>query len=336
MEEKMKRILILVILLLLPVYVFGQTETGAGVSQDLGPTIVGGTAKVAQSGAQFLQIGVSARGTAMGEAFLAVADDASAAYYSPGALARINRKQMMVTQTSLPAQVKHFFGAFILPMEENIGTFAVHTILLTTGEMPVTKAFIGPTGESFSCSEMAVGLSYSRNLTDKFSVGGTIKYIQQNLAGFTSKGVAADFGTFYLTGFRDLQFGMAITNFGPNLNFGDSKDIGYNSIDYPLPMNFSFGIAMSIIDKENHNLRAAFETGQPNDNLRREALGVEYTFMDMLMLRGGYKFEYDGEDFSLGAGMKAPIAGFDGLFDVSYARSEYMNDFIRFSLGVAF
>jgi len=339
MEDNMKKLFFFIVIVLVPLYVTGQ-DTGGGVSQDLGPTVVGGTAKVAQSGAQFLQIGVSARGTGMGDAFLAIVNDASATYYSPAALARMDRMQMMVTHTTLPAQIKHFFGAFVLPLKGNLGSIGVHSILLTTGEMPVTRSFIGPTGESFSCSEMALGVSYSKNLTDKFSVGGTLKYIQQDLAGFTARGWGADFGTYYLTGFRDMKFGMTITNFGPNLNFGTQESIGFESIDYSLPMDFRFGIAMSLIEKENSNLVMAFQVTQPNDNQRREAVGLEYTFMDLLMLRGGYKFDFGdkdyGSDLALGAGLKASVSGLDGIFDFSWVQSQYLNDLIRFSFGVTF
>jgi len=333
----MKKLIVFIILFGLPVYLSGQDT---GVSEDLGPTVVGGTAKVAQSGAQFLQIGVSARATAMGEAFLSVTHDASATFYSPGSLSRLDRMSMMVTHTSLPANMKHFFGSFVLPLKGNIGTFGIHTILLTTGEMAVTRAFVGPTGESFSCSEMAVGLSYSRNLTDKFSVGGTVKYVQQDLSGFTARGWAADFGTYYLTGFRDMRFGMTIRNFGPDLNFGKRDDIGFESISYSMPMDFNFGISMSVIDLENSNLKVALQVNQPNDNLRREAVGFEYTLMNMLMLRGGYQFDLGDDDYgmgmSLGAGLKAAVSGFDGNFDVSWVQSEYLTDLIRFSFGVMF
>ena len=34
------------------------------------------------------------------------------------------------------------------------------------------------TGENFSAGDMAIGLSYARNLTDRFSVGITAKYIK--------------------------------------------------------------------------------------------------------------------------------------------------------------
>ena len=328
----MKKISFILLLLFVPAYVFGQ----AGTNVDLGPTVVGGTAKVAQSGANFLQIGVSARSTAMGEAFIGLANDASAAFYNPGALARLGERQMMFTHTTLPGGLKHFFGSVVMPLEGDRGTLAFHTVVLTTGEMPVTKAFIGPTGETFSASEMAAGLSYSRNLTDRFSAGGTVKFIQQGLSDFTAKGFGFDFGTLYLVGFRDLKFGMTIRNFGPNMNFGNRVDIGFESQDYSLPMDFRFGASMSIIDQENNKLMLAVQISQPYDNLIREYLGAEYAFMDMLMVRGGYKIDYDGENFSAGAGLKIPIGGYDSNFDFSWVRSENLDDLIRFSFGTSF
>ena len=328
----MKRFLIFLIILSLPAIALGQV----GRFQPLGPTVVGGTAKVAQTGANFLQIGVSARTAGMAGAFVALANDASAVFYNPGAISRLEGMQSMFTHTTLPAEIKHFFGSFVYPLAGDMGTIAFHTVVLTTGEMPVTRSYIGPTGETFSNSEVAAGMTYSRNLTDRFSVGGTVKYIQQNLSGFVARSFAADFGTYFLAGFRDLRFGMTVRNFGPDMTFGTIKEIGFDSQDYPLPMDFRFGAAMTLYEYNDSNLMFSFELSQPNDNLRRENVGLEYTFMDMLFVRGGYKLEYDGEDYAVGTGLKVPVGEYSTTFDASWQHSEYLNDLIKFSVGFAF
>ena len=325
----MKRFTLFIILLMVPGFVFAMQQSQI-------ETTVGNTAKVAQSGANFLQIGVSARSTGFGGAFIGLADDASAAFYNPGGLARITDRAFMFTHTTLPAGLKHFFGAVVLPLGGDNGTLALHSVILTTGDMPVTKAFIGPTGDSFSATEIAVGLSYSRNMTDKFTLGGTAKFIQQGLSDFTANGVAFDFGTMYLVGYRDLKFGMTIRNFGPNMNFGNREAIGFESQDYNLPMDFRMGASINIINQENSKLMFVAQLNQPNDNLVNESVGAEYTWMDMIMFRGGYKIDHDGEDFSAGAGLKIPYGSSYTHFDFSWVRSNDLEDLIRFSLSTSF
>jgi hypothetical protein len=324
----MKRFTLFIILLMVPGFVFAQQTDIV--------TTTGNTAKVGQSGANFLQIGVSARSTGFAGAFIGLADDASAAFYNPGALARLSDKSFMFTHTTLPAGLKHFFGSVVLPLGGDLGTIALHSIVLTTGDMPVTKAFIGPTGESFSASEMAVGMSYSRNMTDKFSLGGTLKFIQQGLSGFQARGVGFDFGTMYLVGYRDLKFGMTIRNFGPNMSFGSRSDIGFESQDFNLPMDFRMGASINVIEQENSRFTFLAQLNQPNDNLVNESFGAEYAWMDMVMLRGGYRYAHDGEDFSAGAGLKIPLASSITNFDFSWVRSQDLEDLIRFSFSTSF
>jgi hypothetical protein len=55
------------------------------------PGLLYGQAKVGTAGAQFLELGVSARAVAMGEAFVAVANDATAVYYNPAGLTQCSR-----------------------------------------------------------------------------------------------------------------------------------------------------------------------------------------------------------------------------------------------------
>ncbi|MFQ5603903.1 MAG: PorV/PorQ family protein [bacterium] len=333
----------IVLALLLPV---------AGLAQqpEQGPTVLGGPSKTGTVGAQFLQLGVSARATAMGESFVALVNDASAVFYNPGALAELPGRQAMFNHTTLPGGLRHFFATYVHPFD--VGTLAVSFIMLTTGDMPVTVAFEGPTGESFSASESAVGLSYAKSLTDRFSVGGTAKVIFEDLAGFNERTVAFDIGTLYHTGFRELNLGMSVSNFGPDLNFGDEKDaqgkVVFEGQSFPLPITFRFGISVDVVNKENSKLMVAAQLVQPNDNLRYETFGIEYSWRDALFLRGGFKLDEEddkdaagesngfSENFSAGAGVKASLSGLTGHFDFSWVNQESLDNLVRFSVLLSF
>ncbi|MFB3099955.1 MAG: hypothetical protein ACE1ZM_00735, partial [Gammaproteobacteria bacterium] len=93
---------------------------------------------------------------------------------------------------------------------------------------------------------------------------------------------------------------------------------------------------------------------QPNDNLRYETLGIEYSWNDAVFLRGGFKIDEENDDlldanqekiddangftetFSAGAGVKASLSGFIGQFDVSWAKQSNLNDLVRFSIMLNF
>lgn len=337
----------LLLLLLLPFAVFAQNE----------PTVLGGASKAGTVGAQFLQLGVSARATAMGESFVALVDDASAAFYNPAALTEITGREAMFNHTTLPGGLRHFFATYVQPIGD-FQAIAISFNVLTTGDMPVTVAFEGPTGETFSASESAIGISYARKLTDRFSFGATGKIIFEDFAGFNDRVVAFDIGTLYHTGFRDLNIGMSVSNFGPDLNFGKETDAAGNVIfegqDFDLPITFRFGLSINVLNRSNSKLVVASQLVQPNDNLRYETVGVEYSWQDALFIRGGFKIDEENdavldegnneiadangfaETFSAGVGLKASLKDLTGSFDVSWVSQDNLKDLIRFSVLLSF
>ena len=124
-----------------------------------------------------------------------------------------------------------------------------------------------------------------------FSVGVTGKYIAQDLAGFESRTMAFDIGTMYMTGYRHAKLGMSISNFGPDISFGDAAKIGFQSQEFPMPLTFRFGAAIDIMYTESSKLWLSAQLNQPNDNLRYQSLGLEYSLNDMIFLRGGWKID---------------------------------------------
>ncbi len=88
------------------------------------------------------------------------------------------------------------------------------------------------TGRTFIAADFAAGLSYAQSLTDKFSVGSTVKFLQENLADEVAHGWAVDVGTFYETGWRSLTLAMIISNFGPDMQF--------ISTPFPMPIVFKY------------------------------------------------------------------------------------------------
>ena len=97
-----------------------------------------GQAKVGTAGAQFLEIGVSARAMGMGEAFLGVADDASVLYYNPAGLSLLTQKEAMFTHIDYPAEINYEFAGLVFPAPQFAGTFGVSFYMLGMDDMPVT------------------------------------------------------------------------------------------------------------------------------------------------------------------------------------------------------
>ena len=300
-------------------------------------------AKVGTAGASFLQIGVGARGVAMGGAFIATADDPSAAYWNPAALVRVPGTQVQFSGTQLYADI--LYGNGIVTHEQpGVGTFAFQFGLLSSGDMDVTTVEQpGGTGETFTCTDMVAGLTFSRMLTDRFSTGLSLKYVREAWDDVSAGGIAVDLGTLYDTGFKTLRIGMTIQHFGPELtpdgefttyfSGGDSLHV-YDS--YSMPMTFKLGMAMDVLQSPNHQITVEVDGVHPPDNVEQVNMGAEYWFNNMFALRGGYRVNTDEEGLCAGAGFRIPMGGSTLTLDYAYQDFNRLEMVHRASLGVAF
>lgn len=298
----------------------------------IAPGDVYGQAKVGTTGAQFLELGVSARAMGMGEAFTAVADDISAVYYNPAGLTSLWGRESMATYIQMPADINYGFVAFGVPLESVGGVLGFAMYGLSTGWMPVLtyeNGTIGGNGQEFQANDYAISASYGRYLTDRFSIGVTLKYIGEYYFDRSASGWAADVGTSYDTGYRGFKIAMIISNFGPDLKM--IKE------DYPLPINFKFGGTINLVEGAEHMVTMAAEGGHPSDNLEKYNVGVEYTYRDMFSLRSGHRFNYDVDGLTAGGGIRMPF-GEEGELRVDYAYQDFgiLTQVHRFTMSLAF
>lgn len=302
----------------------------------LTPAVAWSQAKVATTGYQFLEIGAGARAIGMGEAFVAIADDASAVYYNPAGLTALEGRQLTIDYLQYVADIDYGFAAIAFPAGSIGGNFGIGLIGLDAGDIPLTTYDdpYGEAGVTFGAQDFAATLSYGRRLTDRFSVGTTVKYIIERLETFKSTTWAADVGTSYNTGFRGFTISMVISNFGPD---GRAKnDSGYDGDDTPLPINFKFGSAIRVLDGGVHRAVLAAEGSHPADNLEKYQAGVEYWYNDMFALRVGGKFNYDIGGFTAGGGLRLPWGDRDLRVDYGYQEFGILGQNHRYSVTMSF
>lgn len=313
--------------------------SAAGFTQegDVELTDVAGRGKVGTTGFQFLKIGVGARAVGMGEAFTAMVNDISAVYYNPAGLAVAPQRAAMLTHIEWPADINYEFAAGVLPVA-SVGVLGAYVGFLSTGDIKRTVPFQGWTGGYFSANDWVVGLTYSRRLTDKFSFGGSIKYLQENLGDDSANNFAMDLGTLFDIGVQGLKFGMSITNFGPNQT--------YIRDQFALPINFKLGFVVDVFRNEGAAVVASFDGSHPNDNVEQLAFGAEYSVRQRFFLRGGYrtnvelekldKVEEPFEGFAFGAGANFNVSTWHAQLDYSYSDYGFLNNAQRFSLMFKF
>ncbi|MEE9554338.1 MAG: PorV/PorQ family protein, partial [candidate division Zixibacteria bacterium] len=190
-------------------------------------------------------------------------------------------------------------------------------------------------GQFFKAADYALGLSYGAGLTDRFSLGVTLKYVAQYIETFKATGWAADIGVYYDTGFRNFKICMVLANFGPDMKF--------ISEPYPLPIDFRFGTSIDVLNAGSSKLTLAAQGSHPNDNLEKYNFGLEYWYNEMFAMRAGKKFNYDyyeeGEfsgGMTFGGGLRFPLSTVNLAVDYAYQDLGWLDSVNRFTFGLQF
>ncbi|MFQ6618178.1 MAG: PorV/PorQ family protein, partial [Fidelibacterota bacterium] len=225
----------------------------------------GQISKVGTTGAQFLKIGVGSRAVGMGGAFVALANDASAVYWNSAGLSQLRMREVIAVHVDGFMDSYYNFMGFAIPLG-GYGTVGISVISVGMGEMEV-RTVLEPegTGEKFDAGSFALGLSFSRSLTDRFSIGFHGKYISERIWHMTASSLALDIGTLYITQFHDFRIGMSISNFGSKMQLKGIDTMVFHDIDetkegnndrinahldtgsFDLPLLFRVGIAFDIL-----------------------------------------------------------------------------------------
>jgi hypothetical protein len=291
--------------------------------------------KVGTFDGQFLKIGVGARASAMGGAFVGVADDASSVFWNCAGIARIDpdKSELSLNHANWPAELSFDQVAYVFHIKRIPGAFAINARSLSMAPMIETTAYqpdptVG-TGNEFDAGMMAAGVTYARSFTDKFSAGVSGNFIHEGLADLSQQTFAFDIGTLYDVGTLGMRIGMAISNIGSQIKFIEREA--------RIPAIFRVGTSVALVNSSSQKLLGSFEFSHPPDNSERINVGAEYSFKRYVFLRGGYNINYDAEGIAGGVGFHFPVS-VAGMADLDYAYTD-MKDLggsHRFSLKFLF
>lgn len=316
--------------------------------------------KTGTTAASFLEIPVGAKAIGMGGAFVSVANDASSLFWNPSGIASIEKYEAVLSHTNWIAETSFDFAGLVIPLGGfgNIGfsftSFSMDDMKVRTVEKPEG------TGEYFSAADIAIGISYSRNLSDRFSIGFTGKYIQQTIWHMTASALAIDAGTEFRTDlFGGMVIGASILNFGTPMKMEGRDTRYFISVDptkqgsndqiptdietdsWDLPLTFQIGVSTNAINTEDYRLTVAADAIHPNNEYESMNFGLEAAFKDFIFLRGGWQnaFMKDAEGgLSLGVGVnsKLILTSASVKFDYAYRDFGRLQNVHTFSLGIVF
>jgi len=308
--------------------------------------------KLAQTGMKFLSVAPDARSSALSSALTAMNGTSTSLFYNPSTMAGMAPTfHVSLGQLKWIADINYVYAtAAFKPAQGNYGVFGISFLSVDYGDFLGTVRADNEQGYIdtgvFQPSAFSFGLGYARSLTDKFAVGGQVKYVKQNLTGgvkgfdagevadaknFDIGVMAYDFGLVYKTGYKSLQLGMNIRNF--------SAEIKYIRESFQLPLTFKMGVSINMMDFtdiENQQLFLSVDYVHPRDFEEQIDAGLEYILYNSLALRLGYTAPTDEQGISLGAGFQKDILDYNLGIDYAYTSFGVFNNVHRFSFQFAF
>jgi hypothetical protein len=312
--------------------------------------------KLAQTGLQFLSVASDARGAALADALTSTENQSSSLFFNPAGMANMPTFiDVTASRNEWIADIQHHaFSLAIKPAGGSYGVLGFSVQSVDYGEVlgtrvarsgdpqtDIDKGYVD-TG-TISPSALAFGVGYAKALSDRFSVGGQVKWVRQSLGesvipetdsttAISKNEVtpwAFDFGTLFKTGFKSLAFGMSVRNF--------SEEIEYSEEGFQLPLVFTMGISMNLMDviklgDMKQSAILAVDATHDRSHPEQLKIGVDYKLVDILSLRGGYVFNNDEDNVTFGFG----VSQFGFALDYAYTPFGVFDNVQRVTARFAF
>lgn len=329
-------------------------------------TVTAQNQRTGTSSAPELLIPVGGRDLAMGGSSIALTEGVEAIHWNPAGLAHMTHSaEGMFSSMQYIADIKVSYGAAAAQFGD-FGVLGFSVKSLDFGNIPVTTVEDpdGVNGGTFSPTYVTLGLTYSRQVTDAVSVGGTAKLISESIARVSATDIAFDLGLQYhgLMGFKGFELGIAVKNIGPSMQFSGSgllrsatssegarpeQFYSSDAASFELPSVIEIGVSYRGQTDDNTNLYSISGT-YTNNNLYLDQykVGGEYGYAfepAKLFARVGYEFVPQLDQakdnvfgLTLGAGVTYNTGGVDLTFDYAFRKAEFFDNNNVFSLKVGF
>lgn len=333
--------------------------TGAAAQQDGGigiqPNDDTPPSRQGTRGANFLNLPIGARANAMAGAVLGSEEGSTAWYWNPSGAATLEGLAAGFTRQELYQDLDISLNYLGISLPALGGVIGVHATSMNSGDIertdeenPTGSAFAGRT---FDWTSTSIGVGYARRLTDRLSLGGSVKYVSEGMSQATIGWAAVDAGTTFRTGLYGLTIGASLTNIGPASRMrGGLVDRAINTDEVSpyitnvslrtretdLPTAFRFSVTSDLLGSGeslfgmsggSHRLTGEVAFSDAIDQNLQNAYGLEYGFKQRFFLRAGKRFYNDERatgtsglyGLSGGAGLRLPLGDTRALkFDYAY------------------
>ncbi len=328
-----------------------------------------GIDRVGTCAASQLLVPVGARNIALGGSSIALSSGIEAIFWNPAGIARSgNNADMIVSWMDYIADIGVNYFA-VSGNFSGFGSLAFGVKSFSFGDIPITtEEAPDGTGGTFSPTFFTAGLTYARQLTDRVFIGATLNIISEKIQRVSATGVAINVGVQYhnFANIPGFNIGVVVKDVGTEMKYDGPGMLRYGQIEgagrglsfskleaasFDLPSTIELGISYSLGMPGNSKvlLSGVFQNNNyASDEYR---VGAEYSFGDMVFLRGGSTIGVQGPDINpddynvnenylfgltFGGGLKLNITGLDMELDYAYRGVEIFTANHVFGLKIGF
>ncbi len=331
------------------------------VALTMSQALAGAGNRAGTNGAPELLIPVGTRDIAMGGSTVSTAAGVEAIFWNPAGTARMkNSADIYFSHMSYFADIGVSYGAVSANIE-GVGVLSLALKSLAIAEIPVTTTRDPDgTGQTFQPQYFTVGLTYSRQVSERVAVGLTSNLITERLGDVSATGVSFDVGVLYdnLASVAGLSFGIVVKNIGPQMKFDGSGllttatvadqhrpatlyQVQAAAFELPSSIQFGMGYARQVSDMIGIQGTTSFQSNNFSDDEYR--VGLEGSYQDLLFVRGGFNFaqrETAERDFlfgpTFGFGVHSALGNTDISIDYAYRSMKTFEGNHVFSVKLGF
>lgn len=219
----------------------------------------------------FLLISPDSRAGGMGDVGVATSPDANSLHWNPAKYSFIDQEVGFAVSyvpwlRNLVPDINLSYISGYKKLNKN-EVVAMELRYFTLGDITFTDV-IGNNLGQYKPSEFALGSSYSRKLSDQFSLAISARYIYSNLTGGQSAGgiatnagqsIAADVAGYYVKDIRiakkdmELAFGANVSNIGNKISYTETSTRDF------IPINLRLGTALNADLDDYNKISFAFD-----------------------------------------------------------------------------
>ncbi len=272
-------------------------------------------------GAIYLNQAVGARPAAMGEAFIAVAEDSNTVFWNPAGIVRVKNIEFLAVHTEFIQNFSDEYFALTWPLS-NQDAIGINGFFSYTTQLDKASWFFdGP--DTFSAYDVYFSLAWSHDVNPHIATGLSLKGIYQLIDTYSAWNAAVDISFLISKVLPGINFGFALKNLGFPIKFIENP--------HTLPIIMEIGASRRFLKDD---LLVTFDISKPLQEEIRFKLGGEYMVAENIYLRAGYAYLQHGNELGFLSGLTCGLGVNFLEYRLDYAFAPYaeLGNIHRFSI----